>query len=255
VYNELIRVTESSAPTTYDWSLPDTEFAAECGCFELYGPVKECGVPLLHAESQDTSCVAWTTVVERIERAAVEEPEVFEPLAGLTDSQRSDVVTLPTTIVRLRSVRVLKLCRTALSWLPAAIGEMVSLEILDIYRSYRLHYFPYELTRCSLLKDSRISTRALFGNYKCFAPFPDLLDPSNSASLRVLAPKDCSVCGRTISEELGLARWTTRRVGTDFVPLLVVACSSRCVDAISRAAPEARIHSGGAGSAEWGPRR
>jgi hypothetical protein len=173
----------------------------------------------------------------------------------LTDSQRSEVVTLPTTIGRLKSVRVLELSCSALSRLPAAIGEMSSLEILDIYKSYQLHYFPFELTRCSLLKDSRISTRTLFGNYKRFAPFPDLLDPSIGASLRVLAPKDCSVCGVEISEELGLARWTTRWVGTDFVPLLVVACSSACVDALSKAVPEARIHSGGAGSADWGPRR
>jgi hypothetical protein len=194
-------------------------------------------------------------VVERVERAAVEQPEVFEPLAGLTDSQRSEVVSLPTTISRLKRVRVLSLCCSALSSLPAAIGEMESLEILDIYRSYRLHYFPFELTRCSLLKDSRISTRALFGNYKCVAPFPDLLDPSNRETLRLLAPADCSVCGSPISEGSGLPRWFTRRVATDDVPLLLVACSSPCIDALSRAVPGAHIHTGGAGSADWGLRR
>ena len=249
-------MSESDAPRSYDWSLPETWFTPSCECFELYGwPVKERGVPLLHAEQQDTCCVAWTTVVERVERAAIEQPEVFDPLAGLTDSQRSEVVTLPASISRLKGVRVLSVCCSALSWLPAAIGEMSSLEILDIYQSYRLHYLPFELTRCSLLKDSRISTRALFGNYKRIAPFPDLLDPSNEANLCFLAPKDCSVCGLAIPEELGLARWTTRRVGTDWVPLLLVACSVACVDALSRTVPDGRIHSGGAGSAEWGPRR
>jgi hypothetical protein len=239
---------------SYDWSLPYTEVDPRCGCFELYGPLKYCGVPRLHAERQDTSRAAWATVVERVERAAVEQPEVFDPLAGFTDSERLEVVTLPTTIARLNKVRVLALCSSAMSWLPPSIGEMASLEILDIYRSYRLHYFPFELTRCPL-KDSRISTRALFGSYRCFAPFPDVIDPANGASLRALAPKGCSVCGVAISEESGLVRWITRRVGTDVVPLLVFACSSSCVDTLSRATPDARVHCGGAGSEGWGPRR
>jgi hypothetical protein len=248
-------MSESFAPTSYDWPQTETWFTPACRCFEQYGPLTDRGVPLLHAEQQDTSCRAWSIVVERVERAAVEQPEVFEPLAGLTDCQRSEVVALPATISRLKRVRVLSLCRSAVSSLPAAIGEMESLEILDIYQSYRLHYLPFELTRCSLLKDSRISTRALFGNYKRIAPFPDLLDRSNSESLRALAPKDCSVCGSPVSEGSGLPRWITRRVGTDFVPLLLVACSSPCIDALSRAVPDARVHSGGTGSAEWGPRR
>lgn len=242
-------------PMAYDWSLPETWITSTCGCFQLYGPPEEREVPPLHADQQDTCCEAWNVVVERTERAAVEQPEVFDPLVGLTDAQRFEVVTLPTTIARLTRVRVLKLCCSALSWLPPAIGEMRALEILDIYQSYRLHYFPFELTRCTRLEDSRVSTRALFGNYKRFAPFPDLRDPANSASLRVLAPKDCSVCRLAISDGQGLARWTTRRVGTDFVPLLVVACSSQCVDSLLRASPETQTHSGGAGSAEWGPRR
>ena len=50
--------------------------------------------------------------------------------------------------------------------IPPEVGEMTALEDFDPYTSYRLHWFPFEITRCPKLKDSRVSTRALYGNFK-----------------------------------------------------------------------------------------
>jgi len=239
----------------YDWPIPDTGFSSFCGCFELYAsrPVER-GVPMLHPDVPDMSTRAWATVIERIEVAAARHIEVFDPLEGLSDSERSEITTLPSEIAQLTSVRVLKICCSGLAWLPPAIANMKSLEILDLYQSYRLHYLPFEIVRCTLLADSRISTRALFGNYRCHAPFPDLLDPVNGAALEAVRPKSCSICSVPIASGSEHPRWITRRIGTDIVPLLLVACSTACVEELSRQAPGSAAHTGGAGSATWGPR-
>jgi hypothetical protein len=69
-------------------------------------------------------------------------------------------------------VKVLKLYGSALVRIRPEIGEMAALETIDLYTSYRLHWFPFEITRCSRLRDSTVSTRALYGNYKYRPPFP-----------------------------------------------------------------------------------
>jgi len=248
-------VAEHSPLGDYDWPMSDTGFSPYCGCFELYGfPPVERGVPTLHGDLPDVSSRAWVRVIERIEAAAARHVEIFEPLEGLSDSERSEITTLPPEIARLTSVRVLKISCSGLSWLPPAIASMRSLEILDVYQSYRLHYLPFEIARCASLRESRVSTRALFGNYKCHAPFPDLLDPVNRAAIEAVTPKSCSICSVPIGSGSEHPRWITRRIGTDIVPLLLVVCSVACIEELSRQTPGASAHTGGAGSASWGPR-
>ena len=57
--------------------------------------------------------------------------------------------------------------------IPAEIGAMTSLEEFTPYTSYRLHWFPYELTRCPRLVRSTVSSSALYGNFKYRPPFPN----------------------------------------------------------------------------------
>ena len=51
---------------------------------------------------------------------------------------------------------------------------MESLEEFTPYTSYKLHWFPFEITRCIKLVESTVSTRALYGNYLHRTPFPSL---------------------------------------------------------------------------------
>jgi hypothetical protein len=185
----------------------------------------------LHAEVQDTTCDAWHRVVDAVARASREGTVDFDPLEGLTDAERLQVTTLPASIGDLPSVRILRLYSSCLARLPPQIGGMQSLEVLDVYRSYRLHYFPYELSRCQALRDSRVSTRTGYGNEKIQRPFPDLLHPANATTLSALAPSVCSVCASPLDNGF-LPRWVTRALGTDWMPLLVYACSTACVDAL-----------------------
>ncbi len=112
---------------------------------------------------------------------------------------------------------------------------MTALKEFTPYTSYRLHYFPYEITRCLELKESTVSTRALYGNQDYRPPFPRLPAISPGG-----APEHCSVCGSPfaesgplqywISPESGpLQYWISLWVATDVLPLLVHACSAACV--------------------------
>src|SRR5215831_8350394 len=109
--------------------------------------------------------------------------------------------------------------------LPPEIGRMTSLRELDIYTSYSLHWLPYEVSRCANLSASRMSTRALYGNGKTRLPFPRLSRP-----IERLLPATCSVCDQPFGERTPQPFWTTQRVGTDCVPLLIHGCSSACID-------------------------
>ena len=113
--------------------------------------------------------------------------------------------------------------------LPPEIGGMTALKNLDVYTSYRLHFFPYELTRCSSLRDSRVSTRAVYGNYKYRPPFPALMQPENAIALSGVTPGACSVCATPLDADRLVRRWITLAVGTDWLPLLVAACSVECI--------------------------
>jgi hypothetical protein len=137
------------------------------------------------------------------------------------------IVDLPPSIAKLKSVRALRLYGSHLVRIPPEIGEMSSLEDLDVYQSHRLHWFPYELTRCRRLRDSRVSTRSLYGNFKYRPPFPPLGDVDAFGSS---SRGHCSVCDCPLPPDDTHLVWISLPIATDVLPLLVRACSQRCVD-------------------------
>lgn len=217
-----------------------------CQCFNFYGS-KHHGLPTLHTEIQDTSCEAWHIVNANIEVAASRGDTVLDPLAGLDGAQRQQVVELPASIGQLNEVRELRLYGSHLVRLPPEVAGMATLEYLDVYTSHRLHFFPYEITRCPALKRSRVSTRALYGNYKNRPPFPHLKAPENRRVLSQAAPASCSVCTQSLGSSTPVWRWITLAVGTDWMPLLVGACSVECIKALPTPPPDyvPEAHTGG----------
>ncbi|MEV0899526.1 hypothetical protein [Actinoplanes sp. NPDC049802] len=133
---------------------------------------------------------------------------------------------------------------------------MSSLEVFEPYTSHRLHWYPFELTRCTQLRDSTVSTRALYGNFKHRPPFPALRPVTSiaEASFDALDPgiwgteavRTCSVCDQRIGQQFHQA-WISHRVGTDVLPMLVNACSSTCLDALPEPARDhvQTAHTGG----------
>ena len=154
------------------------------------------------------------------------------------------VITLPPELASLAQVKQVRLYGSHLRRLPPEIGRMSSLRGLDVYTSYSLHWFPYEVTRCANLSASRMSTRALYGNRKTRLPFPRL-----SRAIDVLLPATCSVCDLPFGERSPQPFWTTQRVGTDYAPLLIYSCSNASIDLVPSAPPGffERPHKGGGG--------
>jgi hypothetical protein len=238
-----------------------------CSCFDqarVQPPGK--GVRF-HSERQDTSAPGWLHMLALIDEAAGDGREVFKPLAEMSPEERRQVITLPRSIGTLTAVRHLVLYRSNLVRLPAEIGAMASLAVFEPYKSHRLHWFPYELTRCKNLRDSTVSTRSLFGNFRHRPPFPVLrqgplpsgaLDPGRWGTDAI---NSCSVCDGPISQWGIRQVWLSARVATDVLPLLVNACSDACVEALPQGADgHIRVpHSGGRGvvqpEAYDGPRR
>jgi hypothetical protein len=183
-----------------------------------------------HPQIQDIQSKGWKRVLELIDIAAAEDWEEFAPFRGMKWEIRSDVITLPPTIGKLKSVRRLVLTSSCLVRLPAEIGDMENLVQLDAYMSYRLHWLPYEVTRCFRLDETVFSTRALYGNYKFRSAFPRLDSPILSTAgvdLENLPPDrhgapaitTCSVC-RTPLKPAGLYQaWISLNVGTDVLPV------------------------------------
>ncbi|MFF6914071.1 leucine-rich repeat domain-containing protein [Streptomyces sp. NPDC012466] len=216
--------------------------ADACSCFDQSRPRPGARVGF-HPERQDTSAPGWRRLLELVDEAAADGREEFRPLTELTPEERRQVITLPPGIAKLTAVRHLVLYGSNLVRIPPEIGAMSSLEEFTPYTSYRLHWFPYEITRCRRLTRSTVSTRALFGNYKLRPPFPRLVSSPGSETaldLRNADPRrwgataidSCSVCDRPIAAG-GLHQvWISRRVATDVLPLLVNACSTRCVTAL-----------------------
>ncbi|MER5757673.1 leucine-rich repeat domain-containing protein [Streptomyces sp. NPDC002082] len=228
-----------------------------CSCFDQYKPHPRARVGF-HTELQDTSAPGWQHLLELINEAAADGREEFRPLVELSPEERRQVITLPPTIGKLTAVKHLVLYGSNLVRLPPDIGAMASLEEFTPYTSYRLHWFPYEITRCTRLMRSTVSTRSLFGNYKLRAPFPRLAAARSSAAgldtthldarrWGTTAVSSCSVCDQPI-EQGGLHPvWISLRVATDVLPLLVNACSPQCVAALPQA-PEDYVqsaHTGG----------
>lgn len=185
----------------------------------------------IHTEQQDTSSDIWKRLLDLVDESAEKQVEIFDPRAVLPPAEWHNLVTLPASIRKLKSVRKLMLYGSSLVRIPPEIGEMESLEEFVPYTSYRLHWFPYEITRCKNLKKSTVSTRALYGNFKHRSPFPYLRTEEAKAALEMTRPPSCSICGQPFAAT-PMHRWISLLVATDVLPLLVYACSPACIAAL-----------------------
>ncbi|MBE1531740.1 leucine-rich repeat domain-containing protein [Actinomadura algeriensis] len=219
-----------------------------------------------HADRQDTGTPGWRHLLALIDEAAADGRTTFKPFVEMSAPERRQIVTLPPTIAKLTAVEHLVLYGTNLVRIPPEIGAMTSLETFEPYTSHRLHWYPYELTRCTRLADSTVSTRVLYGNFKIRPPFPALrpVTDAGETDLSALDPgvwgadavRTCSLCRSPVDRELHQA-WISYRVGTDVLPLLVNACSSACVAALPDPHPGyvASPHTGGPDITQPPPRR
>jgi uncharacterized protein (TIGR02996 family) len=214
---------------------PGPDVRVPCDCFEpIYDPARKWHKLSLHHEAQDTECDAWKRLCDLVDQAEKDGRERFAPLTDMPFDQRRFIVTLPPTVRRLKAVKVLNLYGSSLVRIPAEIGEMDGLEEFDPYTSYRLHWYPHEITHCQNLKRSRMSTRALYGNRKYHPPFAELPPVEQPAAFALTcltrpAVRPCSVCRRPFENRQEHRVWITLRVATDDMPLLVNACSRECV--------------------------
>lgn len=192
-----------------------------------------------HSELQDTECDAWKWLESLIEKAAADGAREFAPGLQMPPEHWQQIVTLPASIGRLQSVKKIYLYGSHLVRVPVEIGKLKNLEEFDAYTSYRLHWLPYEITRCPKLARSRMSTRALYGNYKYRPPFPRLgaeSAPAQPGTPRPPAATHCSVCKVRLPESIPHQVWISLRVATDVMPLLVNVCSKACIQRLPRPA-------------------
>ncbi len=179
----------------------------------------------LENDFQDKSSEAWVKLCEYVDKIADEGSEKFSPVEYLGKELYQQIYTLPESIRKLKKVKKVLLVGSQLKRIPPEIGKMESLEYFDPYTSYHLHWFPYEISYCKHLKDSRVSTRALYGNYKHRSPFPDL----TQNPVRYEGEKlTCSICQKAMTYEEVNQLWISLRIGTDVLPLLINACSKAC---------------------------
>ncbi len=174
---------------------------------------------------QDINSVAWKKLCDYVDKVAAENRDEFSPLEVLGQELFAQIHTLPETISKLTKVKKVWLYGSKLKRIPPEIGQMEALEYFDPYTSYDLHWFPYEITKCKNLKDSRVSTRALYGNWKNRMGFPRLTHNPVRYSGDTL---NCSVCGKTMTYEQTNQLWISLNVGTDVLPLLTNLCSKEC---------------------------
>ncbi|MEJ1241020.1 leucine-rich repeat domain-containing protein [Chryseolinea sp. T2] len=182
-------------------------------------------VPVIENDVQDRSSLAWRKLCDYVDKVAAERREEFAPFEELGPELFAQIHTLPETIAKMKSVKRVLLYGSSLKRIPPEIGEMEALEYFDPYTSYDLRWFPYEITNCRNLTNSRVSTRALFGNFKNRMVFPDLANsPVRYSGDLVL----CSVCKKELSYDQVDQVWISLRVGTDVLPLLANLCSREC---------------------------
>jgi len=194
---------------------------------EAYGPHEE---TYIRPDKQDRKGKAWQKLLELIDQAAHEQWTEFQPSKHLGRKLWEQITVLPNEIEKLTKVKSLYLYGSRLQRIPPHIGKMVSLEEFDPYTSYHLHWFPYEITRCKKLKDSRVSTRAIYGNYKYRSNFPDVSrNPVNYHHHQTT----CSICECTTPQNGAFKQfWISLWIGTDVLPLLANICSDQCLQAL-----------------------
>lgn len=174
---------------------------------------------------QDRNSEAWIRLCKYVEKIADKGKDEFSPLEELGQELFSQIHTLPETIAKLKKVKKVWLYGSKLKRLPPEIGQMVSLEYFDPYTSYNLHWFPFEITNCKKLKDSRVSTRILYGNFKNRMGFPSLKNNPIKYFGEVVY---CSVCNKSMTYSETNQLWISLNVGTDVLPLLTNLCSKEC---------------------------
>lgn len=194
---------------------------------------------------QDRNSLAWKRLCEYVDKVAGENREEFLPMEELGPELFAQIQTLPESISKLKTVKKVWLYGSKLKRIPPEIGEMEALEYFDPYTSYDLHWFPYEITHCKNLRESRVSTRALYGNYKNRMGFPRLThNPVRYEGDTV----KCSVCNKEMRYDQTNQLWISLGVGTDVLPLLANLCSTECESKLPQP-PEGYIqhpHKGGA---------
>lgn len=174
---------------------------------------------------QDRNSLAWQKLCKYIEEVNQNESDEFAPREALGDELFAQIHTLPESIYKLKKVTKIELYGSQLKRIPPEIGQMESLKYFDPYTSYNLNWFPYEIIDCIKLKESRISTRALFGNYKHRMGFPKL----NNNPIRYFGGSlKCSICKKKMTYEETDQLWISLKIGTDIVPLLANLCSKEC---------------------------
>ena len=193
---------------------------------------------------QDRTTDAWKALCRYIDELEASGAEEFSPREALGPELYAGIFTLPESIGKLKRVTKIHLYGSKLKRIPPEIGEMTALTHFDVYTSYGLQWFPYELTRCKNLVQSRVSTRVLYGNYKNRLHFPWL--KGNPVHYHGDTVK-CSVCGCEISYDKTWQLWISLKVGTDVLPLLVNSCSKQCTQSLPTPHPNyvQHAHQGG----------
>src|SRR5271165_349076 len=181
-----------------------------CNCLAHRVEVNELQEPMFHDEVQDTNSDAWKSLETYIQQVHAGGGDELNPIAGIGPEKWEQIRILPPSIGKLQSVKYLTLYGSHLVRIPPEIGDMTNLEEFDPYTSYCLHWFPYEITRCKQLRHSRVSTRALYGNYKYKLLFPRL-----PCILPELTPSSCSVCRGPFTERGPHQVWISLLVATD----------------------------------------
>ena len=199
-----------------------------CQCLNKSFHGFEWGELPFHRELQDTSLPAWHRVLQLIDDAIADGRSELSFAHLMEPGDWAQIVTLPRSIAKLKNVKHLNLYGSSLVRIPPEIGQMDSLEVFTPYTSRRLHWFPYEITRCKNLRDSTVSTRSIYGNFKFRPPFPKL-----PIRFGEIVPKECSVCSEPLTNEINQV-WISLGVATDVLPLLVHACSQNCIDQLPK---------------------
>ncbi|PHN07364.1 hypothetical protein [Flavilitoribacter nigricans] len=174
---------------------------------------------------QNKNSDAWKKLLDYVEEVAADGRPKFEPRSAIGRDYFKEIQVLPESIGKLKEVKVMDLYGSKLKYIPPQIGEMENLQDFDPYTSYQLHWFPYEITNCKKLVDSRISTRALYGNFKNRMPFPGLEDHRFEYGGDTV---HCSICRQELPYAEIRQFWITLYVGTDYIPMLVNLCSDEC---------------------------
>jgi hypothetical protein len=197
----------------------------------------------VRGDSQDRERDSWTALLEFIDQCDKNFTEVFHPSQQFDMDHWVHIRTLPKEIGKLKKLKHLMVYGSNLARLPQEIGQLEALEKFTPYSSYGLRWFPYEITRCTNLKDSTVSTRVLFGNYKNKKGFPDL--KNNPVDYH--RGNKCSICDKNEIDIRFEQYWVSCQVATDVLPLLVIVCSDKCFHKIKESAPGYSVipHKGG----------